>query len=301
MHTSSNRSRSKQPAVSEHAQEPPVNYMKQSRHPRKRVVLDGSTTMISTSDMQDFEFRVFRGPINQQIPGLIAAGFVPASAAQIMHGRLEGKLSLDVYYDSGDAILYHPDGRMKLVQDSQDLQRLNAKSWLHSGALVLPDGAWNTLDGIIFSREYLASSAKPRLSKQEVLNNRVWQWLARDDNHLLGEYADRVFSRAHPRSPGHDTAMGIYLSKKKMNNTVLRSWCLGNMDDGEAGGDFRLDNVGSRLVGIEPKAPSCVFGPCATYRDAPRQAPRPDSGKKSRTLWDMIRGRYDASRRSVLW
>ncbi len=76
----------------------------------------------------NLDFRVFEGPNYRQMPKLIRAGLVPASAAQIMRGRLEGKLSFDCFYDSGDVVVYHPDGRVKLVYDSEDLRKLNPES-----------------------------------------------------------------------------------------------------------------------------------------------------------------------------
>lgn len=204
------------------------------------------------------DFTLFEGPNNREMPKLIAEGFVPASAAQIMRGRLEGKLSFDEYHDSGDVIVYHPDGRVKLVYDSKDLRKLNTESPLSAGALVLPDGAWESLGGEEFSHDRLALYVGKRRSKDSTKGNPFWQWLARDDQALLDAYADQMFDRVKQRYGYDEEAMGIFISSSN-NVPVLRLWCLGgvaNYYGGNADGDCRLDYDGGRLAGVgAPEAP----------------------------------------------
>ena len=209
---------------------------------------------------QSPDFRVFEGPIYQAMPKLIEAGYVPASAAQIMRHLLGVKLDRDPLrpfgqpYDSGDAIIYYPNGRVndrkvKLVWDSRHLCEFTPKSELCSiadGALVLPDSAWKAIDGEVLSitclREYCAGKW---LSQREALNNRVWQWLARDDKHLLKEYADRVFSITKSRYHA-DEAMALYLQRYPSGFApALQLWSLGG--DGSAALS-RLDRKDGRLV-----------------------------------------------------
>ncbi len=125
-------------------------------------------------------------------------------------------------------------------------------------------------------------------SKRQAKGNPFYQWLSGGDQELLGEYADYIFSRVKQRY-GCDDAMAVYISSSDVRSAVLRLWCLGGVGSGGADGNGHLDYYGGCLAGVAPEAPR-VFGPCATYRDAPREAPA-KAKKKSRTLWDVIRGR----------
>jgi len=64
-----------------------------------------------------------------QMPALIAEGLAPMSANGLMKRRLEvqdkARFSdsvrndwMDNYFDTGDAVAYHPDGRVRIVLDS---------------------------------------------------------------------------------------------------------------------------------------------------------------------------------------
>jgi len=208
--------------------------------------------METTQKMQNLEFRVFEGPSYEQMPKLIAAGLVPAGAAQIMCGRLEGKLSFDENYHSGDVIVYHPDGRVKLVWDSQDLRRLHLASGRRSGALVLPNGVWESLDGYIPSEGDLVkyTDVVKKQLNHRATENPFWRWLARGDQGLLGEYADRMVS--HAKSRGYlSGAMAVYLGNPKMDVLALRLWRLSDANfGGFANGSNNLINYDVRLVGV---------------------------------------------------
>src|SRR3990167_11287530 len=121
-------------------------------------------------------YKEFYGRSTEQMPRLIAEGRTPLSIAGLMRRRLEVLNSSDEvrnsfwdnYFDTGDGIAYHPDGRGKIVLDAQPLRELTPSSQLRNGALVLPSGVYDRLEGVEFSREDLAK-------------NRVWRALARDE------------------------------------------------------------------------------------------------------------------------
>lgn len=194
-----------------------------------------------------------------QMPKLIAEGRTPLSVSGLMKRRLEaGNLSEAVrdswlynYFDTGDAISYHPDGRAKIVLDSQLLRELNPESKLSNGALILPSGMYEALEGIELSKSDLERYASGNWLKQkEVKSNPIWQALARDEN-LLKEYTDLVFSH------GYDKAMALYKALPQ-DMPTMRSWYVFRL-----GGDFGSVAVGwclvdfyDRLVGVAPKAQS---------------------------------------------
>lgn len=202
------------------------------------------------------DIRVFKGPAYQQMPKLSAEGFVLASAAQIMRYWLEGKLRQDLHHDSGDAVVCHPDGSVKLAYDSEDLRRLHPEGRLSSsGALVLPDDAWESIDGKVLSKEEIATSTGRRQSKESAKNDFFLLWLARDDRVLLHEYVDAMFGRVKERVGRDTAAMGVFVRKDSAVYTpVLRLWRFGGIDNysrGDAIGDGRLDHHDDgRLVGI---------------------------------------------------
>lgn len=205
--------------------------------------------MEATQTPQHPEFTLFEGPTYRKMPELIASGFVPASAAQIMHGCLDSKLEWDAFYDSGDAVVYHPDGRVKLVSNSQDLRRLNQGSMLSEGALVLQNSAWYSFAGEVLTRNDIATYADGRmLSKDDVKRNPVWQWFVRHDMALLSAYADQMFVRMKEHY-GYDEAMGIYIGDPQ-TIMVVQPWRLGGSDVGGFSGSGDLNSNG-RLAGIE--------------------------------------------------
>ncbi|PIZ82764.1 hypothetical protein COX97_03145, partial [Candidatus Pacearchaeota archaeon CG_4_10_14_0_2_um_filter_05_32_18] len=100
-------------------------------------------------------YREFYGRNVEQMPKLIAEGRVPMSVAGLMQRRLDVRNSdadikgsyIDNYFDTSDAVVYHPDGRVKIVLDSQTLRDITPQSKLINGALVLTEDAYNALQG----------------------------------------------------------------------------------------------------------------------------------------------------------
>jgi hypothetical protein len=166
-------------------------------------------------------FKKFYGKSAEQMPKLIAEGRTPMSTAQLMQRRLDVRNDivgvrhawLDFGFDTGDGVVYHPDGRVKVVLDSEDLRDMNSESRICRGALVLTDDDYNALKGSYveeFERGKLGK-VNEWLSKQEAKSHPVWKVLARDQI-LLNDYVDFIFAECEHRG-GHDIseAMGVYL------------------------------------------------------------------------------------------
>lgn len=199
------------------------------------------------------DVKLFEGSTYQQMPRLIAAGCVPASAAQVMHSRLDGILRWDMYYDSGDAIIHHPDGRVKLVQDSEDLRRIHPGSPQRGISPVLPVDTWESVGGEVFSREAIAAYESGKRLKDHAKKDLFWRWLARGDHYLLSEYIDSMFSLVE-RCHQSDEAMGISicsLESPYASESVLRLWRLGGINyEGGAIGTISVCDNNGRLVGM---------------------------------------------------
>ena len=204
-------------------------------------------------------YKEFYGRNVEQMPKLIADGRVPMSVAGLMQRRLDVRNSdadvktsyLDNYFGTGDAVVYHPDGRVKIVLDSQTLRGITQNSELINGALVLTEDAYNVLQGEEFKKGKLGK-VDERLSREQAKAHPVWKVLARDQA-LLNDYVDYIFAEGKQRF-SYDTAMGVFPSSAQGNTPDLRAWCVyGLVGMSVARGRYSLGGGGGRLLGIASK------------------------------------------------
>jgi len=219
---------------------------------------------MSQLQLNALNYKEFYGRSTEQMPILIAEGRTPLSIAGLMRRRLEvlnssdevKRFYWDNYFDTGDGIAYHPDGRGKIVLDAQPLRELTPLSSSQLSALVLPSGVYDRLEGVEFSREDLAKYITGgRLKQGNVKKNRVWQVLARDEN-LLNDYAKAVFSQLRERY-NEDRAMGLYRGSAE-NVPTMRSWYLNRLGSRSNADVIHLGFDVGRLVGVAPEAQSAT-------------------------------------------
>ena len=205
----------------------------------------------------------FYGKNVEQMPKLIADGRVPMNVAQLMQKRLDIRNSdkdvksayMDNYFDTGDAVLYNPDGRVKIVLDSQTLRDMTPESPREGGALILGENVYNALQGEEFKKGKLRK-VNESLLREEVKVHPVWKALARDQG-LLNDYVDYIFAEGKQKF-GYDTAMGVYPDSAS-DKPKLRAWCVYRLEN-RSGADGRgnLDINGGRFLGIAPEALSAI-------------------------------------------
>ena len=204
-------------------------------------------------------YQEFYGQNVKQMPKLIADGRVPMNVSQLMQRRLDVRNSdkavkgsyMDNYFDTGDAVVYHPDGRVKIVLDSQTLREMTPESQRSNGALILTSEVYDTLQGEEFKKGKLGKTESP-FSREDVKAHPVWKVLARDQG-LLNDYADYIFAEGKERFK-YDTAMGVYPDSAG-NDVKMRAWVVGGLEDRScANGRLYLDYGGGRFVGIAPEA-----------------------------------------------
>jgi hypothetical protein len=150
------------------------------------------------AETDEHEYHVFCGNLAETLPRMLVNGFEPMSVAQMMGRRLKtDKFHWDAFtYTTGDAVIYHPDGRMKIVRDAKPLREVSEESnfefdWPHR--LVLNDGVYESLDGLdLTPREQRGVVIRPFLSfdPKRVRSNIIWQYLSRNQD-LLDEFIDR--------------------------------------------------------------------------------------------------------------
>ena len=200
----------------------------------------------------------FYGTNKGQMPLLIKAGLVPMNVAQLMQRRV-AVLSDEAlkaafwnnYFDTGDAVAYKDD-KVKIVLDAQPLREMNARSELSNGALILPDGMYETLQGQEFIRKELKELTGKVLSQTAARENPLWQVVAREQA-VLDVYADAVFREGKTRY-NYDENMGFYVADAQKQPT-MRALYVGSLNSrSNALGNFDLDYDNGRLVGVAPEA-----------------------------------------------
>ncbi len=192
-----------------------------------------------------------------QMPLLVKDNRVPISVAGLMQRRLEvlkPGFSQEVrdnwwnsYFDTGDAPAYHPDGRVKVVLDADDLRTMNSQSALLKDGLLLPEGRYENLSGLELTAGEIKKYGR-LMNREQAREDPVWTFLARDTG-LLVAYVDSVFYLAKQRY-GYDEAMGIYFGQTQ-EKPIMRLWCVSDLDcRSSVDGDVSLVPSCGRLVGV---------------------------------------------------
>lgn len=224
-------------------------------------------------------YEQFCGANHKQMPLLIADGRIPISVSGLMKRRLEvldsGDSELisawwDNYVDTGNGILYHPNGEVKIVSNAQPFLDMNSESKLSNGALVLGNNkdssieVYNSINGTEFKRSDLGKTGNV-LTKDEVKNHPIWQELVGDKD-LLSDYVDVAFKLGKERF-NYDNMMGVYISNPQ-ENVVGRLWLVDGLSyNSNANGLNFLDNYSGRLVGVVPEARSAKNGKVLKSQD----------------------------------
>jgi len=205
-------------------------------------------------------YKEFYGRNVEQMPKLIADDRVPMNVSQLMQRRLDVRNSdadvktsyMDNYFDTGDVVVYHPDGRVKIVLDSQTLRDVTPNTQRVGGGLLLTEYAYNTLQGEEFKKGKLRK-VNEWISRKDVKAHPVWKVLARDQG-LLNDYVDYIFAEGKQRF-GYDPAMGVFPDYSIVGTSKMRVWCIGRLEDWSyAYGRNDLDFSSGRFVGIALEA-----------------------------------------------
>jgi len=146
-----------------------------------------------------------------QMPVLIGDGQIPLSISKVMEKRIDFRNApkrikvawMDDCFDTGDAIIYHPNGNIKIVPDSQLLRKINLETPTNKrGGIDLTQEDYRRYEGYEFKNNELSKICGKGLTKKEAKLNPIWRVLARDQN-LLNDYADYIVSDGKKRWPDH--------------------------------------------------------------------------------------------------
>ena len=194
---------------------------------------------LQLNDVQNY--KEFYGDAREQMPKLIAEGRTPFSVADLMKIKSEARtvsnapkavrnLLLYDYFDTRDAFVRpaHPNGivkngRAKIVLDAQQLIGLTPKSEssLSDGALILPEGIYEELEGLDLSRRDLRKYASEEWKKKDPIQ-RMEKYLIENNmasDEEMKEIDKRVqdviedaekFAENSPYPDGKEAIEGLY-------------------------------------------------------------------------------------------
>jgi hypothetical protein len=212
----------------------------------------------------------YTGKIIDIIPNLVNVGQTPISSAGIMEQRVNAwnsdnsKLAKQWgrhYFHSGDSIMYHRDGGVKVVIDSDKQKKVNSNIFSKGNhSQVLCEGVFDKTVGVEFSREEVEKFANKYLTQNEASKDPILMALARDDKNLLEEYSRQVYSRSI-----FPELMMVAIGAKNLKFEVEKYWCFKpvGVGGGGVGGyfsdllSFDLGNV----VGMIPETGTTVDFP----------------------------------------
>ena len=205
-------------------------------------------------------YKEYCGKNVEQMPKLITEGRVPMNTSQLMQRRLDFRNGseavktawMDNHFDTGDAVVYHPNGDVKIVLDSQTLRDITPNSELRDGALVLTEEDYTALQGEEFEKGELGK-VNDRMTREDVKSHPVWKVLARDQG-LLNDYADYIFAEGKKRF-GYNTAMGVYPDSAGDAAPKMRAWYVDGLEHrSSASGGCDLIFGDGLFLGIVPEA-----------------------------------------------
>ena len=234
------------------------------------------TLLLSGKTKRTVTHRDFYGPPVERMPFLVSGKdergkvfnvpCVPASFAYIIKQRetasedFRRAWQMNIY-STGDAVSLGVDGDIVSTWDSPILRTVTPESTLVDGALKLSTAQWNELraqkDGTLYlSAEQVAEThGKGYVKKNGVWTPentsvaKVWEHLSRGRD--LERYAEMVADA----TPGIERILRVYFDQSRLSSPTLLSWVAHRIDNSSlACGDFSLEYVGGRLVGVAPEA-----------------------------------------------
>lgn len=206
----------------------------------------------------------FYGPTTHQMSFVDLYGMDILSFYGLMKRRLESlKLPHEVRaewwlrpYDTGDAILNHPNGSVKFLLDAADAFEIATESLLINGSLVLQKGVYESAKGLELKAEEAAQINGIPITAESMINHPVLPFvalfLARGYQKLMMDYINAV-NNYMGRSQGYETSMAIHLPKPEKAPT-MRLLYMEGIANMSSIGTTGLDNELNRIVGVNSRA-----------------------------------------------
>lgn len=235
------------------------------------------------------ESLVYKGLIVDAARAIKTSGRVPLSMEGLLKGKINAKnsvkrdneewpgYSLNGYQEAmgrsptasvttNDAILYHPDGRIKIVSNSDYFDNIKGGASAWNGSLVLPRGEFDKADGVEFSENEV-----DRYSDCPDKNNPIMLALVNGNRDLISEYNETTretkWSRYYQAYEHHYDPLRVVgkTSKSKIKNPDLEvaRFCqtssngIVELFDGWLGYPSNLFKDEKYIIGVDPEAETC--------------------------------------------
>lgn len=125
---------------------------------------------------------------------LIQSGYEPMSGVHIMKQRVKlASINKGLYIgrdiDGASSIIYHPDGRIKIITNSKTILSITNHSPLrYEGSLRLEEGTFEKTEGYEFSKEDRSKYTNQYFLRNKIVENPILLALAKENKTLVKEY-----------------------------------------------------------------------------------------------------------------
>jgi len=142
-------------------------------------------------------YKEFYGKNIEQIPLLISENRTPLSISELMKERLNVKANSETRtnlinnnFDSRDAICHHPNGRIKVISNSDFFKEISPERRLIDGAMILEENQYDKLEGLELTKQEKQTYIELRwLNAKQIRTNPILLFLAKDKC-LLEDYVN---------------------------------------------------------------------------------------------------------------
>lgn len=133
-----------------------------------------------------------RGMYVDLMQDLIQSKYELMSGVQIMEQRVK-LASRELYVgrniEGASSIIYHPDGRIKIITNSKTILGITKTSPLrYKGSLALEEGTFEKTEGYEFSKEERIKYTEEYVPRYKIMQNPILHALAKEDKSLVKEY-----------------------------------------------------------------------------------------------------------------
>ena len=118
--------------------------------------------------------------------------------------------------DSGDAIAYHPRGKIKIILDSIDIREINPLSKRKNGYFIITEKDYNRLQGEEFKENDLEKYGDG-MSISQIKSNPLLKILSRNKE-ILDRYTKYIFNNGELK---FKKAMGFYINENTENCPLI--------------------------------------------------------------------------------
>ena len=130
------------------------------------------------------DLRFYSGEISTQMPKLIESGQIPLSSKDIIELKITAWNSpylaeLDKYFgenytNGADGVMYHPDGRIKFVSNSQNITNINRESHLELSTKAKASAGINIWTLLPIERLIRMAVESPLLKRSVLTTLNIW-------------------------------------------------------------------------------------------------------------------------------